>query len=357
MRIAFYAPLKPPDHPVPSGDRLMARQLISALRAAGHEVAVASSLRAYVGQPDDAAGLEAVEHAAAAERVRLAEEWAAGRPDLWFCYHNYYKSPDLIGPALCARFGVPYVTVEASYSARRNVGVWAKMQDQSLRGAQAAAVNLCLTERDEKGLRAVDASLRLARLAPFIEPISADPRPEAMHLVTVAMMRPGDKVDSYRALAAALAQVDLPWRLTVAGDGPAANEVRSLFAGMPGRVSWLGRLEPAEVQTLLARGAVHVWPGCGEAYGLAYLEAQAAGLPVVAFATAGVPEVVEDGVTGLLVPDGDVAALAVAIRRLLADEALRARMGAAARERVWRRHSLAAASARLDQVLRGVVGG
>lgn len=357
MRIAFYAPLKAPDHPVPSGDRLMARQLIAALRAAGHEVVLASSLRAYIGMSDDAAGLERLQRAAQDEQARLAREWQMARPDLWFCYHPYYKAPDLIGPPLCARFGVPYVTVEASWSGRRNVGIWTGMQAVALDGARGAAVNLCLTARDERGLRAVDPGVRLARLSPFIDPAPADPKPEAMHLVTVAMMRPGDKVDSYRALAAALAQVDLPWRLSVAGDGAARGEVEAMFAGMQGRIAWYGRVEAADVQALLARGAVYVWPGCGEAYGLAYLEAQAAGLPVVAFATAGVPEVVENGVTGVLVADGDTGALAGAIRRLLTDEGARARMGAAARKVVRRRHSLAAASARLDEVLRGVVEG
>lgn len=357
MRIAFHAPLKPPDHPVPSGDRLMARQLMGALRMAGHEVAVASTLRTRIGDPEDAAGFEAVQRAAEAERARLAAEWTREAPDLWFCYHNYYKSPDLIGPALCARFGVPYVTAEASYSERRNLGVWAAMQALSLEGAQQAAVNLCLTARDERGLRAADPGLRLARLSPFIEVAHVDPRPEPMHLVTVAMMRPGDKVASYRALAAALAQVDQPWRLSVAGDGEAAGEVRAMFSGIGASVEWLGRLDPAGVHALLARGAVYVWPGCGEAYGLAYLEAQAAGLPVAAFATAGVPEVVEDGVTGVLVADGDVAALARAIGRLLTDEGLRTRMGTAARQVVLARHSMKAAAARLDAVLRGVAGG
>ena len=86
------------------------------------------------------------------------------------------------------------------------------------------------------------------------------------------------------------------------------GEVEALFAGLPaGRVRWLGQVDAAGVAGLLARGAVYVWPGCGEAYGLAYLEAQAAGLPVVAFRTAGVPEVVADGETGVLVADGDDA--------------------------------------------------
>jgi glycosyltransferase involved in cell wall biosynthesis len=359
MRVALYAPLKAPGHPVPSGDRLMARQIVAALERAGHGVAVASPLRAYLRDPGDTSGLAWLRGAAAAEGARLAQDWrAAGAPDVWLCYHPYYKAPDLIGPDLCARFGVPYVTVETSYSARRNVGVWDWLQGQVLRGAQWAAVNICLTARDEAGLQAADARIRTARLAPFIDLPGAPPAtPEPGHLVTVAMMRPGDKMDSYRHLAAALTLLPGDLRLSVAGDGAMGAEVRALFAPFGPRVRFLGQLDPAGVADLLARGAVYVWPGCAEAYGLAYLEAQAAGLPVVAFRTAGVPEVVADGETGLLTDPGDAAAYATAVARLLSDDNFRARMGQAARDRVAAHHSLPAAAAALDAILRQATGG
>ena len=82
---------------------------------------------------------------------------------------------------------------------------------------------------------------------------------------------------------------------------------------------------------VLYSAGIYVWPGYGEAYGLAYLEAQAAGLPVVAQDIAGVPEVVRDGQTGFLTPPGDVAAFASAIERLLARNDERTIMAAAAR--------------------------
>jgi glycosyltransferase involved in cell wall biosynthesis len=359
MRVALYAPLKAPGHPVPSGDRLMARQIMAALGRAGHDATVASSLRAYLRDPGDASGLAWLREAAAAERLRLAQDWRSGRaPELWLAYHPYYKAPDLIGPDLCAQFGVHYVTVETSYSARRNIGVWDWMQAQVLRGAQGAAVNICLTARDEAGLCAADAGIRTARLAPFIDLPDARPAtPEPGHLVTVAMMRPGDKMDSYRHLAAALALLPGDWRLSVAGDGAMGPEVRARFAPFGARIRFLGQLDPPGVADLLARGAVYVWPGCAEAYGLAYLEAQAAGLPVVAFRTAGVPEVVADGETGLLTDPGDAVAHAAAIGRLLADDMLRSRMGQAAQGRVVARHSLPAAAATLDAILRQATGG
>jgi glycosyltransferase involved in cell wall biosynthesis len=360
LDIAFYAPLKPPGHAVPSGDRLMARMLVAALRAGGHRVDVASDLRAFRGDPGDTAGWQALQAAAATERGRIAGAWqAGGKPDLWFCYHPYYKVPDLLGPSLSAAFAVPMVTCEASWSGRRNLGIWAPMQAAMLDGLRAAALNLCLTGRDQAGLAAVDPALRLAMLPPFLDtrPFGAEPAPEAGHLVTVAMMRPGDKVESYARLAAALRQVPGPWHLTVAGDGPCLTEVMAQFAGFPpGRIAWVGLLPQAEIARLLARGAVYLWPGYGEAYGLAYLEAQAAGVPVVACRVAGVPEVVEDGVTGHLVPPGDDAAYAAAVAGLLADPARAQAMGLAARNRVAARHAFPVVAARLDGLIRGVVG-
>ena len=120
MKIAFHSPLKSPHHPVPSGDRLMARLLIAALERAGHQVDVASDLRTFMREPS-AAALAAVQAEAEAEIQRISHLWRRdGAPDLWFTYHLYYKAPDLIGPGLAAEFSIPYVTAEASYSFRRS---------------------------------------------------------------------------------------------------------------------------------------------------------------------------------------------------------------------------------------------
>lgn len=360
MKIAFYAPLKPPHHPVPSGDRLMARQIIAALGVSGHKVQLASELRAYLNDPADAPGLARLTDAAAREVARLAEAWCrVGAPDLWFCYHPYYKSPDLIGPALCTTFGLPYVTLEASYSARRNIGIWAGMQAQVLEALGQAAVNIHLTARDERGLRAVLPGGRLARLKPFISDDTfarVTPRPEPGHLVCVGMMRPGTKLDSYTRLAAGLSHIaDLPWRLSVIGDGPLRAQIRALFASFaPERITWHGLLDTDAIAAVFARASILAWPGANEAYGLAYLEAQAAGLPVVAWDNAGVPEVVADGETGLLTPPDDDAAYGRGLARLMGDEALRARLGAGARARVLRDHTFESARITLERILSGV---
>src|SRR3954466_5497373 len=101
---------------------------------------------------------------------------------------------------------------------------------------------------------------------------------------------------------------------------------------------------PGAFPRRLARGAVYLWPGFGEAYGLAYLEAQAAGLPVVAQAVAGVPAVVEADVTGLLTPDGDMKAYAQAFAGLLEAGGGRDAIASAARRFVIGERSLAGAA-------------
>lgn len=356
MKIAFHAPLKSPDHPVPSGDRQMARMLIEALRLAGHQVDIASHLRTFSRESSHAA-FSALHHEAEHEIERLSGLWRQdGPPDAWFCYHPYYKSPDLIGPLLSAEFSIPYLTVESSYSSRRNQGTWKLAQDSVVAGARQAAVNICFTRRDRDGLEAAIPDGRYAMLAPAIDvtPFQSLRRGarDGFRLIAVAMMRPGDKLDSYRMLARALELVvDMPWRLTIVGDGPARSQVQNVFSPLPAeRLAWAGEILPQAIAGVLAGADLYVWPGCGEAYGLSYLEAQAAGLPVVAQRTGGVPEVVRDGETGLLTAEGDVVAFAAAVRRFLADEKLTAQFGERARRFVFEQRSLSAASRRLSEI-------
>jgi glycosyltransferase involved in cell wall biosynthesis len=356
MRIAFYAPLKSPNHPVASGDRQMARMLVKALERYGHGVETVSELRGYLREPEPE-HFEALKAEAAEEIGRLTKRWdREGGPDLWFSYHPYYKAPDLIGPELATAFGIPYVTAEASYSKRRDSGLWAETQGLVINAVNLAALNICFTQRDRRGLESALPNAVIGLLAPFIDTSvfqTVPARNAQARLVTVAMMRPGDKLESYRMLAQALRLIGhLPWTLTVVGDGPLRDEVIAEFAGLPpDRVEWLGAIEPAAVPDILYDGGIYVWPGYGEAYGIAYLEAQAAGLPVVAQDIAGVPEVVRDGRTGLLTPPGDVAAFASAIERLLTHSDERTAMAEAARRFILEERSLDAAAAHLAGLL------
>ncbi|TKD46786.1 MAG: glycosyltransferase family 4 protein [Mesorhizobium sp.] len=356
MRIAFHAPLKSPNHPVASGDRQMARMLVKALEHGGHSVELASELRFYLREPESKS-FAALKIGAREEAARLTRLWDRdGKPDLWFSYHPYYKAPDLIGPELASAFAIPYVTAEASYSRRRNVGLWADTQALVARAVEQAALNICFTQRDRQGLTDAIPDAALGMLSPFIDTSIFREMPARgcpTRLVTVAMMRPGDKLESYRMLAQALGPIGhLPWTMSVVGDGPAHDEVKAQFAGLPAdRIEWLGAIEPAAVPDVLYTGGIYVWPGYGEAYGVAYLEAQAAGLPVVAQDIAGVPEVVRDGQTGFLTPAGDVAAFASAIERLLARNDERTTMAAEARRFILEERSLGVAAARLAELL------
>lgn len=336
----------------------MARLLIRALEGLKHRVDVISQLRTFSRVPDERPDLKSE---AEAERQRIEGLWNSdGKPDLWFCYHPYYKAPDLLGPDLCRRHGIPYITAEASWSRRRNDQGWAMDQALVLASITDAAANICMTRRDRDGLKEAAPQAVLELLPPFIdcEPYRAiSPTPVAGRLITVAMMRPGDKLDSYHALAASLALVKDPWHLTIIGDGPCRGEVEALFAPHPpASVSFLGECGPERVARELAHASIYAWPGCGEAYGLAYLEAQAAGLPVVAFETAGVPEVVVNGKTGLLTAAGDSEAFARAITRLLRQESERLLLGSEARRFVLEERSLVAASRRLAEILHIAMG-
>jgi glycosyltransferase involved in cell wall biosynthesis len=357
MKILFYSPLKSPNHPVPSGDRLMARLIIRALERLGHEVVVASEMRTFMRVPDadDVLAQNIVDAGQEIERV-AKESAGSGKPDLWFTYHPYYKAPDLLGPAVSRHFGIPLINAEASYSSRRNIGTWKQAQDMLLASLETAAVSLCFTRRDLDGLQAAAPRARLELIRPFIDSApyrDIAPSPEPMRLVTVAMMRPGDKLSSYKALAASLKLIaELPWTLSIAGDGECRQDVEAAFTPLgPGRIEWLGALSEDAIGKLLARGSAFVWPGHGEAYGLAYLEAQAMGLPVVAEAIAGVPEVVEHERTGLLTPAGDRGAFAQAIARLLTDETLRSRLGQQARQFATEERSIAGAAEALGRIL------
>ena len=367
MHIALYAPMKPPDDPRPSGDRQAVRMIMAALALGGHRTEVASRLVSWLPAPDAAA--DARQRAdAAAEVETLVRRWCAGpaRPDLFLTYHLYHRAPDRIGPAVAGRLGIPYVVVEASRALKRATGPWAERfreVDAALAAADAVAA---IHAEDAEGLAAVVPPERLHRLAPFLDAapfraVATDRAPSTslIRLLAVGMMRPGDKARSYTVLAEALARLaDRSWHLSIVGDGPARPEVEAAFAtrGLAGdRITFRGARASEAMPAVYADADVLVWPAINEAYGFVFLEAQAAGLPVVGARRGGVPEIVRDGETGLLAPEGDVSAFADCVGVLLADPSTRARMGAAAAAHITARHDLPVAARSLDAILAAAV--
>jgi glycosyltransferase involved in cell wall biosynthesis len=131
---------------------------------------------------------------------------------------------------------------------------------------------------------------------------------------------------------------DAPWALDVVGGeeghGERARwEAAYAAAGLADRVRFHGPQYGAAKLHFLHRDAIFVLPSRSESFGIANLEAMAAGMAVVSTRVGAIPEYLDHGVHGLLVPPRDAAALAAALRLLLADAGLRARCGAAARER------------------------
>jgi glycosyltransferase involved in cell wall biosynthesis len=127
----------------------------------------------------------------------------------------------------------------------------------------------------------------------------------------------------------------------IAGDGPLRPGLEKLAdaLGISDHIEFLGwRDDTAEV---LSHMTIFCLPSVWEGFGIVLLEAMLARKPVVASNVGGVPEVVEDGRTGVLVPVGDVDALARALTSLLLDDGLAARMGEAGRARVEKDFSFA----------------
>jgi len=305
MRVAFYAPMKPPDDPVPSGDRRMARLLMEAMRRAGHRVDLASRFRSRDGKGDPVQQRRIVKTGEKwAERLvdRYRRQPVGARPDVWVTYHLYYKAPDILGPIVADRLGIPYLVAEASHAPKRAEGPWALFHRRVAFALGRADGIVVLNPADLDCVAPLLApGSDVVAMKPFLDfgPYAAVRRERQRHrthlaaglgldparpwLIAAAMMRDGAKAASYRLLAQALTPLaGRPWQLLIAGDGPARATVAADFAGFgEDRAVLLGAVDGAEMPALLAAADLMVWPAVDEAYCMVLLEAQAAGTPVV----------------------------------------------------------------------------
>jgi len=353
VRVAFYAPLKPPDHPTPSGDRRVARLLMEALSLGGHAPVLASRFRSRDAGGDADGSIEA---SGAAEMRHCLARMKAEPPDAWLTYHLYYKAPDWIGPPIARELRIPYLVAEASVAPKRAVGTFARGHQAVVDALGQAAAVLALSRLDMECLAPVTAKLH--HFPPFLDAArfaAGRTENDPPQLLAVGMMRADAKLRSYLLLAAAMKHiVDRRWRLRVVGDGAARAEIEAAFASLGDRVQFHGAATPEELPTLYAAADLLVWPAVDEAFGMALLEAQAAGTPVVAGGYGGVPEVVADGVSGLVTPPGDVAAFALAVASLLDDPTRLKAMSRAARDHIRDNHDMPEAARRLDAILTSV---
>ncbi|MEM9043905.1 MAG: glycosyltransferase family 4 protein [Pseudomonadota bacterium] len=352
MKLAFYAPMKPPDHPTPSGDREIARLTLQALDLAGYEAMVVSNFRALdmAGSTEAQADLMAK---AGVEAEWLVESLSPSPPDAWLTYHCYYKAPDLIGPVVAGALQIPYLISEPSISPKRRLGEWSRFAFASEAAISHADCLLWTTTRDLPELQKAGHSEKLVHLPAFLDPGPVVPSRGAqdpIRLLTIAMMRPGAKMESYKRLAAALDLLEIDWELTVIGGGDGEAAVSALFADHLARVSFLGTLtDPGIIRIHCERHDLLVWPGVEEGVGMVWLEAQAAGLPIIA----------EDGPAarnalggGRLTPPEDPRAMADAIRTAALDREAQSRR---ARAHIDDHHSLQSAAVILHREIEALV--
>jgi glycosyltransferase involved in cell wall biosynthesis len=295
--------------------------------------------------------------------------------DLWLTYHSYYKAPDLLGPYCCRRLGLPYVIFQGIYSTKRRKH-WTTWAGFVLNRQALLTAHHVFTNRKED-------LLNLARIVPeksltyvppgiFTEQFFFDSESrkqlrrqmdisDGVVVVTAAMFRPGVKTEGLSWVIRSCGELfrkNVPLYLVIAGDGKEGPRLRQMADQLlPGRVRFLGKVEREEMYRFYSVGDLFVFPGIRESLGMVYLEAQSCGLPVVAFADGGVPEVVADKVSGYLVRPFDAREFHQAIFRLMGDSAMRTKMGKAASNYVRSRHDLRTNYLIVEDILLGLAKG
>jgi phosphatidyl-myo-inositol dimannoside synthase len=369
MRIFFYAPLKPLDHPHPSGDWVIANDLYGYLVKQGHIVQKISSLRSRWIFWKPWLWIPLI-----CERRNARQQVAKFRPQIWLTYHTYYKAPDLLGPVVCRQAGLPYVVFEGSYSSKRKRD-WRTWPGYVMNRKALCSARMVFSNRREDmlNLERLLPPDRLAYVAPGIHPkdFSFDQAArralrrdwnvgEEPVIISAAMFRPDVKTQGLAWVIRACGELYRRGKaiyLAIAGDGQEKPRLQRLAdEQLPGRTRFVGKVPRNEMYRFYCAGDIFAFPGIRESLGMVYLEAQSCGLPVVAFANGGIPEVVRDRETGFLVPCFTFEPYLQALDKLLSDKSLRRKMGRAGRTYVRTAHDLDHNYQQLEMALTRVAG-
>ena len=335
------------------GASIHVRDLARAMIERGHQATVLLGGHGPVADQLAAAGVPYVSLRCLERRIHPLGDLRAGAeivtalralaPDL---VSTHTAKAGWIGRAAARRLSIPalYTPHGWTIGSRMSPRLGAIFSLAEKIAAKWSAAIICVCE-DEKRLalsKRVAAAGKLFVVHNGVRDIAAGlrarPAQAPVRICSVARFAPPK---DHRTLLAALATLgSLPWELDLVGAGPLEAEMRHLAGqlGLAARVRFLGYVaDPAPV---LAEAQLFVLSSRSEAFPRSVLEAQRAGLPVVASAVGGIGEAVTEGANGLLVPAGNPGALAAALERLLADAPLRESMGAAARASYERRFRL-----------------
>lgn len=225
-----------------------------------------------------------------------------------------------------------------------------------------AGVVVALGDRWAALLREIAPAARIVAIPNPVRIVGPAPQPSAGAPVHVVFLgRIGDGKGSFVLLEAwekVVAGTRVPARLTLAGNGE-VDRARAVVAarGLGDTVEVRSWLSSPEVAELLGTAQVLTLPSRNEGQPMSILEGMARGMCVVATDVGGIPDLVADGTSGVLVPPDDVDALAEALRTVVDDAQLRARLGAAALERARADFDVAAAWRRVDALYRELADG
>jgi glycosyltransferase involved in cell wall biosynthesis len=368
MKICYYTPFKPLSHAHPSGDLVTAIGIFSYLKKQGHEVIAASELRCRWIYWKPWRWLKLLQ-----ETRRIVRKNSGNGFHLWLTYHSYYKAPDLLGAAAAKKLGVPYVIFQGIYSTKRRRD-WKTRPGFYLNRRSLCAARHIFTNKkiDLLNLKRLIPENKITYIAPGLIPddfsFDAGARIELRRklelgddpvVFSAAMFRPDVKTEGLTWVIRACGELyrrGNPLWLVIAGDGKEKDKLKQLAdTHLPHRVHFVGNIARSEMYRYYSAGDLFVFPGIRESLGMVFLEAQACGLPVVAFDNAGVPEAVQDGTTGLLVPMYAAKPFSDAIERLLKDSELRRKMGLAARSYVRQQHDLNQNYQKMEDMLQEIV--
>ncbi len=195
----------------------------------------------------------------------------------------------------------------------------------------------------------VPEPIALARWKTALDAAPRAPRGGEAVVLCVAHLYPRKNV---AALVRAMTMLEAPVRLRIVGTGPETPKLEALVRelGLGNRAAILGHVPFESLVAEYRNADVFCLPSLQEGFGIVFLEAMAAGLPIVACRAAAVPEVVPDGECGLLVPPHEIRALASALDRLASDASERTRLGEAGRRRVARYDAPLVASELLEAI-------